>query len=207
MDLRFEVDDRDIATTYVNGVQGALNQMDTYILVNEMSKIPVNGKYVETGSYLGCSAVIAGLSTKRGVMVYCHDLWVEDMSLLPQDGSPPPVVDGYLYKFYDAIKYNNLESVVIPMRGDSSYTLGIHSDKTIDVAFIDGDHSFDGVKKDLEAILPKMKDGGVILCHDCRQDTPTLRGVESFCVQHQIHEVTGFQGSSILKLTVSSTEL
>jgi len=202
MDLKFEVDDADIAFTYVNGVQGMLSQSDTYILLNEMSKIQMNGKYVETGSYLGCSGVLAGLSTKRGVLVYCHDLWVEDMITLSSDGSPPPNITNYFYTFYDAVKSNKLEGTVIPIRGDSSYTLGIHDDKSIDLAFIDGDHSFEGVQKDLEAILPKMKKNGVILCHDCQRNSPTLMGVERFCMKHSITNVTGFQGSSILRFTI-----
>jgi hypothetical protein len=207
MDLKFEVDDKDMAFTYVNGVKGTLNKMDTNILLGEMSAVPVNGKYAETGSYLGCSAVLAGLTMKRGALVYCHDLWLEDMSLLSEDGNPPPIVDGQLYEFYNNIKSNNLEGVVIPLRGDSSYTLGVHDDNTIDLAFIDGDHSKEGVKKDLEAIFPKMKSGGVILCHDCSPDTPTLEGVTEFCLVHNLNEVIGFRGSSIIKIVVNKTEI
>jgi hypothetical protein len=207
MDLKFEVDDKDMAFTYVNGVKGTLNKMDTNILLGEMSAVPVNGKYAETGSYLGCSAVLAGLTMKRGALVYCHDLWLEDMSLLSEDGNPPPIVDGQLYEFYNNIKSNNLEGVVIPLRGDSSYTLGVHDDNTIDLAFIDGDHSKEGVKKDLEAIFPKMKSGGVILCHDCSPDTPTLEGVTEFCLVHNLNEVISFRGSSIIKIVVNKTEI
>ena len=207
MDLKFEVDDKDMAFTYVNGVKGTLNKMDTNILLSEMSAVPVNGKYAETGSYLGCSAVLAGLTMKRGTLVYCHDLWLEDMSLLSEDGNPPPIVNGQLYEFYNNIKSNNLEGVVIPLRGDSSYTLGVHDDNTIDLAFIDGDHSKEGVKKDLEAIFPKMKSGGVILCHDCSPDTPTLEGVSEFCLVQNVDEVVGFRCSSIIKIVVKKTEI
>lgn len=202
MDLKFEVDDKDMAFTYVNGVKGTLNQNDTNVLLSEMSKIPVNGRYAETGSYLGCSAVLAGLTMKRGALIYCHDLWLEDMSLLSEEGIPPPIIEGQLYEFYKNIKLNNLEGVVIPLRGDSSYTLGVHGDDTIDLAFIDGDHSKEGVQKDLEAIFPKMKNGGVILCHDCYQNSVTLDGVTEFCIRNSINDVTGFRGSSILKVIV-----
>jgi predicted O-methyltransferase YrrM len=202
MDLRFEVDDKDMAFTYVNDVKGTLNQMDTRVLLNEMSMTAVNSKYVETGSYLGCSAVLAGLTMKRGALIYCHDLWLEDMSLLPENGIPPPMVNKQLYEFYKNIKSNDLEGVVIPIRGDSSYTLGIHDDNTIDLAFIDGDHSKEGVQRDLEAVFPKMKNGGSILCHDCYTNSETLDGVKKFCIEHNIDDITGFKGSSILKIAV-----
>lgn len=202
MDLKFEIDDVDMAFTYVNGVKGTLNRVDTMVLLNEMSHVPMNGKYVETGSYLGCSAVLAGLTMKRGTRVYCHDLWLEDMSMLSDDGIPPPIIDDHLRTFYDNIKSNDLEGVVIPFRGDSSYTLGIHEDETIDLAFIDGDHSKEGVMKDLESIFPKMKNESSILCHDCRPDTVTLDGVKEFCLKYNINDVIGFNGSSILKIIV-----
>src|SRR6056300_1947535 len=109
MDLKFEVDDKDMAFTYVNGVKGTLNKMDTHILLNDMSTVPIGGKYVETGSYLGCSAVLAGLTMKRGALIYCHDLWLEDMSLLPEKCIPPPMVNKQLYEFYKNIKSNDLE--------------------------------------------------------------------------------------------------
>lgn len=202
MELQFEVDDKGMAFTYVNGVKGTLNAMDTQVLLSEMSKIPVNGKYAETGSYLGCSAVLAGLTMKRGGLIYCHDLWLEDMSQLSEDGIPPPPTENHLYVFYENIKSNHLEGVVIPLRGDSSYTLGIHGNETLDLAFIDGDHSKEGVKKDLEAIFPKMKDGSAILCHDCYPDSVTLTGIREFCLEHEINDVIGFSGSSILKIVV-----
>jgi len=204
MDLRHEVVD-DIAYTYVNEVKGTLNMYDTRALIDEMEKLDANSKYVETGSYLGCSGIIAALTIKENPLVYCHDIWVEDMSELPTGGGPPPKVDDHLYEFYDNVKRNNLEHVIIPIRGNSSYTIGIHDDKSIDLSFIDGDHSFDGVTKDLEAILPKMKPGGVILCHDCHGENEVTKAVRTFCRDRpEVDEVfrvyNGF--SSIVKITL-----
>ena len=204
MDLRHEVVDN-IAYTYVNEVKGTLNMYDTRALIDEMEKLDANSKYVETGSYLGCSGIIAALTIKENPLVYCHDIWMEDMSELPTGGGPPPKVDNHLYEFYDNVKRNNLERVVIPVRGNSSYTIGIHDDKSIDLSFIDGDHSFDGVTKDLEAILPKMKPGGVILCHDCHGENEVTKAVRTFCRDHpEVDEVfrvyNGF--SSIVKITL-----
>ena len=39
-------------------------------------------------------------------------------------------------------------------------------DKEIDVLFIDGDHTYEGVKADYEKYEPFVKDGGIILMHD-----------------------------------------
>jgi len=39
-------------------------------------------------------------------------------------------------------------------------------DRSIDIVFIDGLHTYEGVKEDLEAWVPKIKIGGIISGHD-----------------------------------------
>jgi predicted O-methyltransferase YrrM len=39
-------------------------------------------------------------------------------------------------------------------------------DNSIDFIYIDGDHSYNAVKQDLEMYLPKLKDNGIIGGHD-----------------------------------------
>ena len=43
-------------------------------------------------------------------------------------------------------------------------------DDTFDFVLIDGDHSYEGVKADLNAYYPKLKKGGHIFVHDCFRD-------------------------------------
>ena len=37
----------------------------------------------------------------------------------------------------------------------------------LDVALIDGDHSRDGVRRDIEGVLEHVAEGGYLLFHDC----------------------------------------
>ena len=48
-------------------------------------------------------------------------------------------------------------------------------DNSIDFIYIDGNHQYDFVKKDLEDYVPKVKVGGVIAGHD--YGGPTTPGV------------------------------
>jgi predicted O-methyltransferase YrrM len=168
--------------TTVNGVRGTLGQADVNTIINYAKKLGPDSKYLETGSYLGCSSLIVALNSNA--TVWAHDIWVTDWSQLK--GGPPPKVDDYFFTFYKMVKDNNMIDRIIPIRGDSVYTLGIHDDKSIDLAFIDGDHSYDGCLADLEAVYNKMKEKSVILVHDCTRDSGPLKAVETFCKDKNI---------------------
>jgi predicted O-methyltransferase YrrM len=43
---------------------------------------------------------------------------------------------------------------------------GVLNGEKLDVLFIDGDHSYDGVKKDFELWSPLVRPGGIVLFHD-----------------------------------------
>ena len=83
-----------------------------------------------------------------------------------------------------------MEDIITPIRGDSSTMMAIHEDKSIDLAFVDGDHSYDGVMKDLVAIYPKMKSQSVILCHDSDGETEALRALVDFSNNNKLTKIT-----------------
>lgn len=187
-----------ICYTLINDVRGTLNEFDTHSLIEHARNIPKGGRYVETGSYLGCSALIIALFSNA--TVWAHDLWTNDWSELR--GSPPPEVKDYFYKFYSAVKTNKLENRIIPIRGNSAYTIGIHDDKSINLAFVDGDHSYDGCLADLEAIFPKMKEKSTILVHDCIPLSEPLAAVTEFCDERNLtfSILPGTHGMAKIKL-------
>ena len=64
---------------------------------------------------------------------------------------------------HDFYTYVNLQSVLRPRA--SGYVHGMPY-KDIDFLFIDGDHTYEGVKKDFEMYLPFVKRGGIVAFHD-----------------------------------------
>jgi predicted O-methyltransferase YrrM len=48
----------------------------------------------------------------------------------------------------------------------------LFGDKKIDYLFIDGDHTYDGVKQDYEMFSPLVKEGGLIAFHDIKTVRP-----------------------------------
>lgn len=75
--------------------------------------------------------------------------------------------------------------------GDSSSNMAKMPDGYFDMVYIDGDHEYEGVLRDIEATLPKMKPGGVMIFNDYTVWSATsmfhcgvARAVNEFCLKH-----------------------
>jgi hypothetical protein len=75
-------------------------------------------------------------------------------------------------------------------QGDSSCRLGALPDRSFDFIYIDGDHSYAGVTRDLAQAARKIKDGGWIVCNDYTIYSPlekskygVYRAVNEFCLR------------------------
>ncbi|MBM85604.1 MAG: hypothetical protein CMM47_06245 [Rhodospirillaceae bacterium] len=55
------------------------------------------------------------------------------------------------------------------MRAFSHVAAREFADGSLDVIYVDGDHSYDGVSRDLETFAPKLRNGGLIFGHDYTQ--------------------------------------
>lgn len=130
---------------------GAFSTYDMEVIVPLIEAIPENGVYLEVGVDKGKSLYTARQVSKPSVTVYGVDLR-ED-----------PKVEGTIF-----------------MQRDST-TLPEGWDKEIDVLFIDGDHSYEGCKGDIDAWAPFVKDKGVILFHDADEGGPgVLRAITEY---------------------------
>lgn len=125
-------------------------------LYEQASNLNENSTIVELGSFCGCSSYVLGYAAKNSK----SDLFCIDKFLQGFDGQP--IVDAY----------SEWNRVMRPVHSDvkllktdthfASKTLNI----PVDFLFIDADHSYEGVKQDLEDWLPKVKSGGKVFFHD-----------------------------------------
>lgn len=75
--------------------------------------------------------------------------------------------------------------------GDSSDSLSAMADGTFDMIYIDGDHAYDGVSRDIAAAVPKLKPNGYLVFNDYTVWSATsmfhcgvARAVHEFCLKN-----------------------
>lgn len=123
---------------------------------------------VEVGSWLGTVSVLLGTIAKkyRGIL-YCIDHFKgSDNSNLVS----PKYID--IKKIFENnIKEYDLNSnVKIPTSYKHQFpapNFSHHLNNECDFIFIDADHRYQYVKKDIENYLPLVKKGGILAGHDC----------------------------------------
>lgn len=114
----------------------------------------------EIGSYTGASACCFGaaLRASGGGRVVCIDTWNNDAMTEGQRDT--------WQEFHD--NTSDFGDLILPVRGFSTAVVdrvaGIAP--RLDVLFIDGDHSYDGVKSDWEAYKGLLGPGSVVIFHD-----------------------------------------
>lgn len=118
-------------------------------------------RILEIGSYVGASAACFGASKKGddSAKILCIDTWENDA-----------MTEGKKNTYAEFISNTKLFSKwIIPIRGFSTDVVGKVSQHIdhLDLLFIDGDHSYEGVKKDWDTYKRFLTKGSVVVFHDC----------------------------------------
>ncbi|MFC1593798.1 class I SAM-dependent methyltransferase [Candidatus Omnitrophota bacterium] len=116
---------------------------------------------VEIGRFKGGSAFLIA-SAMNGGRLFSLDL--HEKMMLREEGK------SYDEEFIHALqKYRLREKVEVVVADSASYD---NSKISCDLLFIDGDHSYEGVKKDFEHWMGCVKAGGHIIFHDASRARP-----------------------------------
>jgi hypothetical protein len=122
------------------------------------------------------------------------DLFEGECGSGDQDGNNFELIK--LDESYEALKkeYSD-DSRVTLMKGDSSTNLGTFPADSFDMIYIDGDHGYEGCKKDLLEAYNKIKNGGWIMGHDYHMNMVKAKtsyifgvrkAVDEFCVSKEL---------------------
>lgn len=149
--------------------ENTTNELQKFVNTCLFNKENVTG--VEIGSYSGESSLIF-INSGRFKTLFCIDPWVNGYD--PND--PASLSNHKAEKVFDANTRNYKNIVKI-----KDYSYNVHTrfeDDSIDFLYIDGCHTYEGVKTDLELYFKKVKKGGIVGGHDFYLNSESWSGVK-----------------------------
>jgi len=131
----------------------------------------------EVGSWTGLGSTqtfLSKLAEVPGATLVCVDNWRGGSAEYQREMSERYDIFGTFRANVEASR-----TQIIPIVADSISAAKLIAENTFDLVFIDADHSFDCIKADIAAWLPKVRPGGILCGHDCEsrvtpQDKPLL---------------------------------
>lgn len=143
------------------------------VMLHKVSQILVTGKdqdlkMIEIGCHMGESTM----------MIASTDIFKTIYAIDPYKGEEKfNKIEGHSWEdikkefFINTRHFDNIKLIE-----DYSYNVVDNfEDKSIDFIYIDGEHDYESVKKDIELYLPKLKDSGIIGGHDFSTQWPGVR--------------------------------
>jgi len=119
--------------------------------------LPLGAQLVEIGSYQGGSSccLAAGILAKEATL-HCVDTFMTDN--VNAEGR---------HDTYPQFEANTRSyAQVIQAHRGFSYDLASSFTQPLDLLFVDGDHSWEGVTTDLKLYIPLMKENAILVMHD-----------------------------------------
>lgn len=148
---------------------GAFSQYDMECLYPELVKLKPNEIYLEIGVDKGRSLSFARMVTNPEVVVCGCDI------------RPNPEVEGTRFYHKPSNEIAKLWNTYLGMW-------------KISVLFIDGDHSYQGCKTDIDSWYPHMKEHGVMFFHDHDESSPgVLQAAAEFVNNHKVEKYMIFK--------------
>lgn len=139
---------------------------------------------LEIGCWSGsCTCLFGNFVKEYGGKVHSIDNF---------EGSPGSTQHEYAKiarrRFFDNIKRQGLEDTVVLHEGSSDKFKNL--DMTFDMIFIDADHRYSQVRKDIDNYLPKVNPGGIMCGHDFQSSNYDEKYIEQDFVNGIHHGVT-----------------
>lgn len=159
---------------YIDMVNGWLTTAEQTALLHLPALVDhLDGEIVEIGSFKGKSTVALGLGSK----------WISEKKR-KVFAIDPFITNGYYTDYFNEFQNNilnfRLANYVTPIKKFSHEAILDCPDR-ISALFVDGDHSYLGVKKDIELYSPRVVQGGFIAFHDYTVYADVSRAVDELC--------------------------
>jgi len=141
---------------------------EKYALYWFTQRLPENAICAEIGSYLGASSCFISAGIARSGKLYCIDTWGNHaMAYNESDGNDTNLVEKDTYAEFRK-NTEQYRDRIIELRGWSTEVIDELKKKepVLDFLFIDGDHNYEGVKKDWDLYRPLCTKNTLVAFHD-----------------------------------------
>ncbi len=148
-------------------VEGWFAEDEMEWIGRQVKSLPAGAVVVEVGSWKGRSSRAIADNLPEGGKLYCVD------TFCGSSGEPDAHAtakqregDNVFMSFFHALHDHIDAGRVVPVRMTSEHAAETLNNLRPDLIFLDGDHSAEGIKTDVEAWLPLLKEGGLLCGHD-----------------------------------------
>ncbi len=139
-----------------------------YLYRDAVERADDNSLFVEIGSFKGRSTAfmcVEIVNSGKQIKFDCIDPQQLLSHYAESAKDQPEVFEGYnSTEFHERLE--KVKGIYNLIQETSDVAVNRYLDKSIDFLMIDGDHSYEAVKRDILNFLPKMKVGGVITGDD-----------------------------------------
>lgn len=161
-----------------------------------ISRPAANSGIVEVGTHRGEYARLL-MQDWRGIL-YCVDPWAD----LPEYQGQARFLEhsnGNRDEDYAFAKYRlePWKNRVLFVRSTSEEAVPLFADGSLDLAYIDGNHEYEYVVKDLNLWWPKVKTGGILAGHDIVCPGPKTVDNWGRCIQPAVWEFMQVSGLDV----------
>lgn len=148
------------------------------------SMLSDGAKTAEVGCFRGRSIVSIGeIIKEKNIELYAIDPFESVSNPTYEEHGVQSKKEGMLRDFTRNIQNNSLRPNVrvVPMLSISAALAMIA--RELELVFLDGDHSYEAVKSDIEAWGPLLKEGGILCGHDWDEKGASWPGVHKAVVE------------------------
>lgn len=136
----------------LDNIEGWLFEEEAELLHDIAKRVPPNLFWCEIGSWKGKSTVAMAQSGSKGIAID----WFK--------GNIETANSDTMKEYFNNIKEYSMNITTLPFK--SFEVVDLIKDNSIYLLFIDGEHTYEAVKRDFEMFLPKVVSKGYIVIHD-----------------------------------------
>lgn len=153
--------------SHITGVPGWESAAEQELLYSLAQQVPDGGVIVEIGGEFGMSSSLFCKGAREGVRISTVDLFPGELLIHHRANLAEAGLSGRSEQIRGH-SADVLEEMGYILPSEFS---GVETDGAIDLLFIDGDHSYEGVLADLKNWTPFVRMGGVVVLHDVAVET------------------------------------